>query len=351
MSDTPIVPPVPGLLPETEKHMFDLQSSQGQLAALAGSPVAGPRWFSDITRTPPQSHCVIVAGARIHYLRWGDPTRPGILLVHGNAAHAFWWSFIAPFLARDYHVAAMDLSGMGDSDWRAPIIREDGGEDSGYSMELFAREQMAVCEDAGMFKGAEPPVIVAHSFGGFVTMLAGKLYGDRLKGVVILDSPVNPPLREGRSGAPVSSTPRPHNIYPSLAAALARFRLMPPQVCDNLFLLDWVARHSLKEVTRPDGSPGFTWKFDPAIWQHFAIGDTETLLKATRCRIAVFRGEHSVLMPPEVGTYIFNLLGRAAPVVEIPEAQHHIMLDQPLALVAALRALLADWQHSTAARR
>ena len=35
---------------------------------------------------------------------------------------------------------------------------------------------------------------------------------------------------------------------------------------------------------------------------------------------------------------MFNLLGRAAPVVEIPEAQHHIMLDQPLALVAALCA-------------
>ena len=47
------------------------------------------------------------------------------------------------------------------------------------------------------------------------------------------------------------------------------------------------------------------------------------------------------------GEYMFNLLGRAAPVVEIPQAQHHVMLDQPLALVAALRALLADWEHST----
>jgi hypothetical protein len=37
-------------------------------------------------------------------------------------------------------------------------------------------------------------------------------------------------------------------------------------------------------------------------------------------------------------------------VVEIPEAQHHVMLDQPLALVAALRALLADWRHSEVSR-
>jgi pimeloyl-ACP methyl ester carboxylesterase len=48
---------------------------------------------------------------------------------------------------------------------------------------------------------------------------------------------------------------------------------------------------------------------------------------------------------------MFNLLGRAAPVVTIPEAKHHVMLDQPLALVSALNALLADWDHSTPNRR
>ena len=340
MSDTPIVPPVPGLLPETEKHMFDLQASQGPLAGLGGSPVPGPKWFREAVAQEPQSNFVTVEGARIHYLRWRARNRPGILLVHGNAAHARWWSFIAPFLAGDYNVAAMDLSGMGDSDWR-----------ESYSMEGFAKEQMAVCEDAGMFAGSQKPVIAAHSFGGYVTMLTGGRYGERLAGIMILDSPVNPPLRseDGSSNEPTRRRPRPHNIYPSLAAALARFRLMPPQLCENLFLLDWVARHSLKEVATPGGDPGFTWKFDPAIWRHFSIGDTEALLKATRCRIAVLRGEHSVLMPPAVHDYIFNLLGRAAPVIEIPEAQHHIMLDQPLALVAALRALLADWQHSVPA--
>ncbi len=31
------------------------------------------------------------------------------------------------------------------------------------------------------------------------------------------------------------------------------------------------------------------------------------------------------------------------PVVDLPEAGHHPMLDQPLALVAALRTLLATW--------
>ena len=333
MSDTPILPPLPGVLPDTERKMFDVLSTQGPLAALDGAPPPAPTWFADVVAQTPESAFVDVEGAKVHYLRWGDRTKPGLLLVHGNAAHAHWWDFIAPFLARDYNVAAMDLSGMGDSDWRA----------QGYAMDQFAREQLAVCEAAGMFEPTEPPVIIGHSFGGFVTMLTGGLYGSRLAGVVIVDSPVNPP---DRPGGPPNRVVKPHNIYPTLAAALARFRLMPPQTSENLYLVDWVARHSLKEV-----ESGFTWKFDPKIWQRFSIGDTAERLRATRCRIAVFRGERSVLLPPEIGEYMFNLLGRAAPVVEIPQAQHHVMLDQPLALVSALRALLADWEHSVPTRR
>lgn len=330
MSDSVSLPPID--VPDTEKRMFDLSANQGPLAALNGEVPAAPKWFSDTVVQAPESAFVTVDGAQIHYLRWGDRAKPGLLLVHGNAAHAYWWSFIAPFMARDYNVAAMDLSGMGDSDWRKT-----------YSMHQFAHEQLAVCEAAGMFAVSEPPVIAAHSFGGFVTILAGALYGEKLAGTVIIDSPVNPP---GRMGGPPSREPRPHNIYPTLPAALARFRLMPPQTSDNLYLVDWVARHSLKKV---DG--GFTWKFDPAIWRDFSIGDMSARLREIKCRIGVFRGENSILLPPSVGEYMFNLLGRAAPVVEIPQAQHHIMLDQPLAFVAALRALLADWEHSISTRK
>ena len=327
MSDAPNLPPVPGA------KTIDFPDLETPLASLAGAPPPAPQWFAEAVAALPESRFVDVEGAAIHYLRWGDKARPGLLLVHGNAAHAYWWSFIAPFLARDYNVAAMDLSGMGDSDWRA----------GGYTMEQFAREELKVCEDAGMFAAPKPPIIVGHSFGGFVTLLTGALYGERLSGTVIVDSPVNPPDRP-RGGPPRPH--RPHKIYETLATALARFRLLPPQTCENMYLLDWVARHSLKET---DG--GFSWKFDPAIWRDFSIGDLAARLRATKCRIAIFRGENSILLPPQIGEYMFNLLGRAAPVVEIPQAQHHVMLDQPLAFVAALRALLADWEHSVARRR
>lgn len=311
--------------------IIDFPELQTPLAALDGAVPASPQWFKDAIAVTPEDNIVEVEGAPIHYLSWGARGKPGLLLVHGNAAHAGWWSFIAPFLSRDYHVVAPDLSGMGDSAWRP----------AGYSMEGFAAEVLAVAEHSGLLSVEEPPVIVGHSFGGFVTILAGALYGERLGGSIILDAPVNPPDR-------VHSTPltaRAHHHYPTIARALARFRLLPPQVCENLFLLDHVARQSLREV-----EGGFRWKFDPQIWRDFSIGDMEARLRDTKCRIAIFRGENSILMPPEIGNFMSSLLGRTAPVVEIPEAQHHVMLDQPLALVAALRALLADWRHSEVSR-
>ena len=38
--------------------------------------------------------------------------------------------------------------------------------------------------------------------------------------------------------------------------------------------------------------------------------------------------------------------GPRAPVVEVPEARHHVMLDQPLAFVAALRLLFESWSRA-----
>ena len=311
---------------------FGSGNQEGVLVPFKGEPPPAPDWFQKTVAIKPESAFVDVDGTPIHYLRWGDRKKPGLLLCHGNGAHAYWWSFIAPFLADDYNVAALDFSGMGDSGWR-----------DHYTMEKFVRDQIGVCEASGMFEPSEPPIIVGHSFGGFVTILTGALEGHRLAGTVIIDSPVNPPERQ--KGPPTREA-KPHHVYPDMQAALARFRLMPPQPCENLYLVDWVGRHSLKAV-----EGGFTWKFDPGIWQRFQIGNVAELLQSTKCRIAIFRGDQSRLLPPEVGAYMFSLLGHAAPVVGIPVAEHHVPLDQPLALVAALRALLEDWNHSVATRQ
>jgi pimeloyl-ACP methyl ester carboxylesterase len=312
---------------------IEMPSEQGPLAIYKGAPPPAPKWFEDAIAAKYETAYVECEGARIHYQRWGDRAKPGLLLVHGNGAHAHWWDFVAPYLSEDYHVVAMTFSGMGDSDWRET-----------YTMDVFAREQLAVCEASGLFAGPTKPIIVAHSFGGFVTILTGAEYGDRFEGVVIVDTPVNPPDRP-RRGPP---TVRGGKVYPSLEAALARFRLAPPQPCENHYAMDYIARWSLKKAPMGDGSgDGWAWKFDPSIWQRFQVSRApQDLLKETRCRIALFKGDKSVIWEDDVGDYMQSLLNRQVPFIEIPEARHHVMLDQPLAFVAALRTLLQEWRHS-----
>ncbi len=294
----------------------------------AALPGHMPEWFRWAVTAPRQSRTIEVEGCSIHYLLW--PAREecldarGLLFVHGGGAHAHWWAFIAPYFTRGFRVAAIDLSGMGDS-----------GRRESYGAALRAKEMRGVIADAGL--GANP-FVVGHSFGGFMTMKFAAEFGDELGGAVIVDSPIRSPEEEAL--LPLTP-PRWANkkIYESFEAGLARFRLMPPQSCDNDFILDYIARHSL---TPAEG--GWTWKFDGSALGARRFGEPfREYLQAVRCRAALIFGEKSALVSRATASYMSSLMGPLAPIVEVPEAQHHVMLDQPLAFVAALRMLLESW--------
>jgi pimeloyl-ACP methyl ester carboxylesterase len=295
-----------------------------------------PAWFRRALDHRPGHGEVEVEGARIHYLHWGEVGRPGIVFVHGGAAHAHWWSFIAPLFVPDYHVAAIDLSGHGDS-----------GRRDAYPRDLWAREVIAVAGDAG-FAGA--PIVVGHSMGGFVAMVTAAEFGDRLAGAVILDTAVRRPDPEEEEGARGKAFRNP-KVYPDVETALRHFRTVPDQPSSLPYVIDFVARESLVQVVHAEtGAPAFTWKFDPVVWRRITPRAAHEVLADVRCRVALFRAEHG-LVTPDIGEYMYELLGRSAPVIEIPEAYHHMMLDQPLLLVTGLRTLLADWDHSVPRKR
>jgi pimeloyl-ACP methyl ester carboxylesterase len=288
-----------------------------------------PRWFEKAIAAPYEDLEVEVRGCRIHYVRWGEPGRPGLVLVHGGAAHAHWWSFIAPQLARDYQVVALDLSGHGDS-----------GRRDEYPRDVWGDEVMAVAEDAHIV-GA--PMVIGHSLGGFVTISVAARYGDRLAGAIILDSPVRRPDPEEEEGARGKAFRNP-KVYSDEKTALEHYRLVPDQPCDNEFILDHIARRSLVET-----EGGFTWKFDPTVFRRVTPRAAHEVLPEVRCRVALFRAEFG-LVTEDIGEYMYELLDRNAPVIEVPNAHHHLMLDQPLALITGLRTLLADWEHSVPRR-
>jgi pimeloyl-ACP methyl ester carboxylesterase len=244
------------------------------------------------------------------------------VLVHGGAAHARWWDHIAPMLADGHRVAALDLSGHGDSDRR-----------DHYSLDVWAEELLAVAAAAGI---EGPPVVIGHSMGGFVTLRAASVYGSRLAGAVAVDSAVRDMTPEEQAALEHRAF-GPLRVYPSRDAAIARFRPVPEQPVLP-YIADHVAATSIRAV-----NGGWSWKFDPSIFSRQR--PVPPLLTRMDCRVALFRAEHG-MVSPRMGEVMYDRLGRIAPVIEIPAAGHHVMLDQPIALVTGIRTLLSDWDHS-----
>ncbi|MEO8813477.1 MAG: alpha/beta hydrolase, partial [Caulobacteraceae bacterium] len=138
---------------------------------------------------------------------------------------------------------------------------------------------------------------------------------------------------------------RPNRVYATLEEALARFRFMPPQVAGNLYVADFIARRSLKRAPMADGSgEGWTWRFDPFFWQKLdRAAMSETPATANAAPLVHIYGEDSEIIRRHGGPTGGNMLPASMPRIVIPDSRHHIMVDQPLALVAALRAVLAVW--------
>lgn len=296
----------------------------------------GPAWFHEARQQRPSVDTLEVDGVEINVLAWGERALPTLTLVHGGAAHANWWSFVAPLLATQYRVVAVDLSGHGDSGWREV-----------YDPRLWAREVMAATE---RFGGAGRPVVAGHSMGGFVTMLVAATFGPSLAGAILVDAPLrrpDPETEEGRLGA-MFRNPK---VYPDVETAIGHFHLVPPQPRHDPTLIDHVARSSLRRV-----EGGWTWKFDPRVFGARTgptrLADFADVLSRAACRVAVVTGQRSAIIDEDVHAHMAELLERApgathgVPFVEIPEGHHHLMFDRPLELVTALRAIAGTW-HAT----
>jgi len=293
------------------------------MTATMAKPEPGP-WWQQALATRPKIHAVTVKGCRIEYQQWGNPTNPGLIFIHGAAAHANWWDFIAPFFASDYCVIAPHLSGMGNS-----------GHRDAYSSAVFADDILGVYAHAGLDSRA---LVVGHSLGGMVALTLAANHGDRFRAAVMVDSAVFPP------GAnlpfdPTKAPYRPKTICPDYDTAAKRFFLLPPQPCDQPDLLEHIVRHSIAEM-----QGGWSWKFDDKLFLNMTLHDQHAEIQNINCALAYLHGEHSAVVSPIVLEYLRAEFAGSVPMIEIPAAHHHLPLDQPLALVATLRSLLHGWQ-------
>ena len=290
-----------------------------------------PFWFTQALDVPSRRGTVEVEKANIVYETWGEPSNPGVILIHGSNAHLEWWRFTAPFLADKLHVLALDLSGNGDSDWRER-----------YTGELFAKEVMTAAEAASMKAN---PFIVGHSFGGYVALETCYHFQEKIGGLLLMDFTTAPPeeyvewgKRVEREGVKPGRTLR---TYPTKEAAKERFRLLPDQPGVRQELLDHMADYAIKEV---DG--GWTWKFDPALFDYLEMGiDQRDKYASLECPSALILGEKSEDGGAFYEAHMSKITNGLLPTVTIPGTYHHLMFDNPLAVAMTMKLLLLEWHR------
>ena len=263
-----------------------------------------------------------VNGLSLHALEWPAPGAPGLCFLHGGSAHSHWFdAVIAPFIGR-YHVLSLDQRGHCASTWPSPPA---------YATEDFVGDLVSVMKAIGW----EKMNLVGHSMGGANSMGLASWHPERVERLVIVDSrPSIPAERLGmmhERGKRALLTPRRH---PTPESAVASFRLLPRETVAAPELLAHVARAGIAER-----EGGWSYRFDPAangsrrphdMWPHLSKITAPTL---------IVRAGRSPVLTPEMAEKMLGLIPDVR-LVEVPDAYHHVTLDQPERFVRAVRDFL-----------
>jgi pimeloyl-ACP methyl ester carboxylesterase len=286
----------------------------------------------------PTSHSVISQRLKLHYVDWGNPTAPPLLLIHGGKDHCRSWDWVADRMRSDWHVMAVDLRGHGDSAWSP---------DGDYSMTAYVYDLAQIIHQLEL----APLTIVAHSLGGNIALRYAGLYAENVRRIVAIEGlgPSPKMLAEWQQKTiqqrwqkwildrrAVSG--RSPKRYATFEDALARMR------SENEHLTAEQAHYlTLHAVSRnEDGT--WSWKFDnylnvfPPL--DIAPQDLQALWGAITCPTLLCYGDKSWASNPERD-------GRArhfkhAQVVSFADAGHWVHHDQLDAFMQALRDFLSE---------
>jgi pimeloyl-ACP methyl ester carboxylesterase len=166
--------------------------------------------------------------------------------------------------------------------------------------------------------------------GGLVALTAAGMYGDEFAAVIGIDVPEEA-VRQRRIPRPEDRPERP--ALGSKGEILARFRTQPPDPARKPYIVEYVGNHSVRRQPH-----GWVWKFDHGVYFH---GHFERHhLAEARCEVSLIVAERSLLTDDEVRQLcgvLESARGATVTVTRVPDCGHHIMLDQPLALVHAIR--------------
>jgi len=165
---------------------------------------------------------------------------------------------------------------------------------------------------------------------------AANLYPETLSNLILVDSGIRHPDDPVPDRTEMGGRAK---VYPDKENAIARFRLQPPQSCENEFITQYIARNSLMPV---DGG-GWAWKFDEDLLTTLTEVERQPEdYQSLDVNLGLIYGAESELFSKRALEYMKELIPRPFPFYEVAEAQHHLFLDQPLAFIETLRMLCDD---------
>ncbi|WP_294036903.1 alpha/beta fold hydrolase [Sphingopyxis sp.] len=139
-----------------------------------GRLVASGRWLLR-KRGGTVQKSVVVEGRAWPYLEGGDPAKPTLLLVHGFSGDKDNWSFLAPYLTRDYHIIAPDLPGFGENE-RNP--------DLAYDITAQTARLKAFVDALRL----DRPHVAGNSMGGWIALRYALDYPGALASLILLNN-------------------------------------------------------------------------------------------------------------------------------------------------------------------
>lgn len=123
--------------------------------------------------TPYRRSTIATRGGQLTVGTWGRPDATPLIALHGVTGTHQDWTVVGPALSDRFRLIALDLRGRGGS---AEIVGP-------WGMQEHADDVIAVLDHEEIDRA----VLVGHSMGGFVAVLAGVLHPDRVAGLVLVD--------------------------------------------------------------------------------------------------------------------------------------------------------------------
>jgi len=254
-------------------------------------------------------------GLELHCLDYGGEGMPPLLFLHGGSAHAHWWDFVAPAFVGEFHVLALDLRGHGDSG------RPENWE---YGSRHYVSDLDQVIDGWGF--GA--PVLVGHSMGGHNVLVYAAEHSDKLRAIAVIDSPPDYPERAVEFLKTFAE--KPPKRYESLEQAIAKFQMLPRETLATREILEHAARHTFRKLD--DGA--WIHKVDRRTMVREPLHTWDRLAQIA-CPALVVKIKKSPVLDIEVARRMAQRMPRGQ-YAEIDDSYHHVMFDNPAALIAAL---------------